>query len=98
MSDIQPEVGRCLHYYPSSGDAVTVMSNKQPFAVRIVFVHGIRSVNIAGYDHIGRLFNREFVTLIQPDDDASNDHEAWAGNCMWMPYQANQAADPIPPA
>lgn len=84
MSDIQPEIGRCLHYYPSTGDAVTLCDANTPFAATIVFVTSERIVSVAGFDHIGRLFNKTNIQLVQPGDPIP---DRSVGYCTWMPYQ-----------
>jgi len=53
----------------------------QPMAATIVYVWTDRCVNIAGFDHKGKLFQAEVVTLVQQGDEVPvNGHY-----CEWMP-------------
>lgn len=92
---IKPTIGRVVWYRPSewdkSGPGALVAAQGQPLDAHIVFVHGDKMINVAGFDANGVPFRRCSVTLLQ-DDDAAPAGSAFA---EWMPYQAAQAAKSV---
>jgi hypothetical protein len=93
---ISPTIGRCLWYWPSDYDrgllttkpeTIIEANTTQACDAHVVCVHGDRLINIALFDHNGKLHRRTSVTLVQPGDMP---HEG-ASFCTWMDYQVNQA-------
>ena len=86
---IEPTNGRVVWFRPSADDHrhMAVLSD-QPLAAHIAFVHDARSVTLMVIDHAGRQHARDYVPLLQDDDERPADgHFA-----EWMPFQKGQAA------
>ena len=82
---ITPTVGRVVWFYPNG--LRDVLTNAQPHAALVTYVHGDRMVNLAIFNADGVSYNRTSVVLVQEGD---NNPDSWAF-CCWMPYQAAQA-------
>jgi hypothetical protein len=59
---------------------------KQPEAAQIVYVHGDRLINVAGYNSNGVPFVLTSLPLVQDDEPKPEGNFA-----VWMPYQKDQA-------
>lgn len=86
---IQPTVGRIVWFYgvPYDEDTRkfgTRISDQQPMAAQICYVHTTDAVNLRVTDHAGRDFAVRMCPLYQGTDEAA----LWNINhCRWMPYQ-----------
>lgn len=100
---IKPTIGRRIWYWPGSidtdMDSVARMHviepnaeqpAPQPLEAGIIFVHSDTRVNLQVTDHMGGIWFRERVRILQEGDD-HGEHE-FLGVAQWMHYQAGQAA------
>ena len=101
---ISPSIGRVVWFHmtrkqrdhlemvesPYAGIAFAV---DQPMAALVVYVHGDRCVNLAGFDHNGASFSFTSVTLLQ-DNELPGGNGMWA---EWMPYQKAVAEGKLDP-
>jgi len=83
MYVITPTVGRIVHYYPGSGDAMNFVPGK-PVAAIITHVWSGSCVNLSIFDMDGRQFAAISVALVQPADPAPIPGYSY---CTWMDYQ-----------
>lgn len=60
---------------------------KQPEVGFVTYVHDDHKINVAGFDHIGKVFRLAFLHLIQDGEPKPEGDFA-----CWMPYQKGQAA------
>lgn len=86
MSEIEPTVGRVVHYYPSDDDHPHFYVG-DPHAAIITEVHSNRMVNIVAFGSTGESHGMTSVDLVQPGDDTPDGGHY----CAWMPYQVGQA-------
>jgi hypothetical protein len=84
---IVPTVGRVVWFYQNG--LRDTLTEKQPRAAIIAFVHNDRCVNLAVFDRNGKSFGLTSITLIQEGDDAPSKGDL--SFCCWMPYQIGQA-------
>lgn len=77
---ITPTVGRVVHYFAHSGS--------DPQCALIVHVWGSRCVNLAVFDHNGKIEEEPTtsITLVQPEDDRPE----MGCYCEWLPYQVKK--------
>jgi hypothetical protein len=90
---IKPTIGRIVWYWPSPSDITslgmssnTTVTEEQPMAAQVVYVHSDHMVNLSVIDHGGEQHARTSVLLT--DDKPIPTNIAFA---TWMPYQVNQA-------
>lgn len=80
---ITPTVGRVVWVFrPYDTKDAT-----QPEAALVTYVWDDRLINVAGFDHDGKLFALTSLVLVQPDEPKPEGNFA-----VWMPYQKGQAA------
>lgn len=77
-----PTVGRALWYWPTRDARASLGLGDdmdQPMAATIVCVHSDRKVNLAYYDHRGRVHRASDVLLLQGDEQyvPVTDHATW---------------------
>lgn len=77
---ISPTVGRIVWYRDET------VSEGQPHAAIVTFVHDDRLVNLCVFDYDGRPYPQTSVYLAQESDEAVP-----VRFCQWMPYQIGQA-------
>lgn len=98
---IKPTIGRRIWYWPGSTDMNSVarmhviepnaaQPAPQPLEAGIIFVHSDTCVNLQVTDHMGGIWFREKVRILQEGDD-HNENDS-LGVAQWMHYQAGQAA------
>jgi hypothetical protein len=83
-----PSVGRRLWYWPSTAEVAAlgmrVINAQQPFDAGLLFVWGLRDVNLQVTDHIGNVFAIKNAHLVQVEDEPRDPAKGFA---MWMPHQ-----------
>jgi hypothetical protein len=84
---IQPTIGRVIWFYP------TADSSGQAQAAFVIYVHGDRMINVAGFNHYGTAFSQNSCQLVQEGDS-----EPTGAHARWMPYQMGQAKAQQTPA
>ena len=89
---IKPTIGRVVLVFTVTlvGDLEKKLYGleSQPHPAFITYVHDDRTINVAGFDSIGRSFAINNIQLLQ-DDDQPEDDQHYAA---WMPYQIQAAA------
>ena len=92
---IKPTIGRRIWFWPGQLDLYAArpmrqVSPEQPFDAGVVYVHSDTCVNLQVTDHMGGIWFREKVRILQEGDD--HDEHEFLGVAQWMHYQAGQAA------
>jgi hypothetical protein len=91
---IKPTIGSKVWYYPVGRDHQDMMVYKSydsgleaPMTSTVVYVWGLRLVNVAVLDHSGGLHQRTSVPLLQGDDPKppSAAYCRWCGT--WPPHE-----------
>lgn len=87
---IEPTIGRKVWFFAPNDQTLPggmiVAKQGMPFSAEIVYVHNDTMVNLAVYDHYGRLYQIASVTLLQ-----ENMPKPGGFYCEWMPFQKGQA-------
>ena len=84
---IKPTIGRIVLVFDRPGTC----DSSQPEPARICYVHGDRSINVAGDNAQGHPFRLTSLLLVQPEDGKAHGCRA-----EWMPYQKAVANGEIP--
>ncbi len=98
MSDINPTIGRVVHFNPTMSHAeklgMAYRCQGTPMDAHIVYVWPSGLVNLAVFDHDGISHAVTSVKLLQDADQASLNEQGQLveSYCTWMPYQKGQAA------
>lgn len=98
MSDINPTIGRVVHFNPtmSHADKLGMVYRCQgtPMDAHIVYVWPSGLVNLAVFDHDGIQHAVTSVKLLQDVSQAPLNAQGQLveSYCTWMPYQKGQAA------
>jgi hypothetical protein len=83
---IKPTVGRVVWYRPGQAGE---LHTGQPFAAIIAYVHSDTLVNLAIFDHNGRMSEPAQTAIPLYQGEGERPATAY---CEWMPYQQGQAA------
>lgn len=84
---IAPTVGRVVWYWPGKPSVFASLSDTQPMAATVAYVHNARRVNLSVTDHLGTQFPVADVLLLQGDET----YTPVTPCCQWMPHQVGQA-------
>lgn len=105
---IKPTIGRRIWYWPGyldlavPGSPMRLISDQaaQPFDAGVIYVHSDTCVNLQVTDHMGGIWFREKVRILQEGESSAVIHEE--GIAEWMNYQVGAAArekeNALPPA
>lgn len=85
---IRPTIGRVVLVHERRGSA----DPECPEPAFVCYVHNDRSINVAGFNAVGKPFQLVHLPLVQGDETkpVKGEHAAW------MPYQKQVAAGAIP--
>lgn len=98
MSDINPTIGRVVHFNPTMSHAeklgMVYRCQGTPMDAHIVYVWVSGLVNLAVFDHDGIQHAVTSVKLLQDADQAPLNEQGQLveSYATWMPYQKGQAA------
>lgn len=98
VSDINPTIGRVVHFNPTMGHAeklgMVYRCQGTPMDAHIVYVWPSGLVNLAVFDHDGIPHAVTSVKLLQDADQAPLNEQGQLveSYCTWMPFQKGQAA------
>lgn len=88
MTQIDPTVGRVVHYYAGEEELPDFPAYPgEPLAAHVAAVHAPDCVNLMVIGASGRVKPRENVRLVQPGETPPDE----GGYCRWMDYQVGQA-------
>lgn len=89
---IKPQIGDSVWYWPEPAEVMgndmtvasgsnkrVVISSAQPFTGVVTYVWHDRMINVSGFDHAGRSFQRTSVQLMQDDAEYKPKH----AHCTW---------------
>lgn len=91
MTIIIPTVGRKMYYYPNTCDNELITYSDQACDATVVHVNSESNVNLSVKDHVGNMFNRGSVTVVQEGQVIPTD----TAYVQWMPYQVAQAVKSV---
>lgn len=98
MSDINPTIGRVVHFNPTMSHAeklgMVYRCQGAPMDAHIAYVWPSGLVNLAVFDHDGNLHAVTSVKLLQDSNQAPLNEQGQLieSYATWMPYQKGQAA------
>lgn len=85
MSNIQPTIGRSLHFYLANNTAGFAGRGGEKFAAILAGVNENGTINVCVFDHNGQPFPKQGLRLVQEGDDVP------PGDYLcWMPFQVSQ--------